>query len=87
MWCRITNDYGHVDDATPSLAVSVKKEYRHQGIGTKLLREFLNLLRLSGYKRVSLSVQKENYAAKMYINLGFKIFSENDSEYIMLRKF
>lgn len=25
VWARIMNDYGHVDDQTPSLAISVKK--------------------------------------------------------------
>lgn len=45
VWCRIMNDYGHVDDGTPSLALSVKKEYRHQGIGTKFfLRMTANIL-------------------------------------------
>ena len=30
-WTRIMNDYGHVDEETPSFAISVKKEYRNQG--------------------------------------------------------
>ena len=34
-----------------------------------------------------MSVQKGNYAVKMYIRQGFRVFSENDTEYIMLRKF
>ena len=41
------------------------------------------LLRQSGYKRVSLSVQKANYAARMYLNSGFKVVNENPEEYIM----
>jgi hypothetical protein len=28
VWVRIMNDYGHVDDETPSLAISLYKEYR-----------------------------------------------------------
>ena len=31
-------------------------------------------------------VQKANYAVRMYVKLGFEIFSENDDEYIMLMK-
>ena len=84
VWCRIMDDYGHVDDETPSLALSVKKEYRRRGIGTALVREMLGLLRRSGYARVSLSVQKANFAVNMYTSLGFRIFSGNDREYIML---
>ena len=83
VWCRIMNDYGHIDDDTPSLAISLYKDYRNQGIGTELLRRMILLLRQSGYKRVSLSVQKANYAARMYLNAGFKVVNENPEEYIM----
>ena len=34
--------------------------------------------------KVSLSVQKANYAVKMYQKAGFKIVSENNEEYIMV---
>ena len=83
VWGRIMNDYGHIDDDTPSLAISLYKEYRNQGIGTELLRRMILLLRQSGYKQVSLSVQKANYAARMYLNAGFKVVNENPEEYIM----
>lgn len=36
------------------------------------------------YSRVSLSVQKANYAAKMYLKIGFEIVKENEEEYIMV---
>ncbi len=38
----------------------------------------------AGHKRLSLAVQKANYAVKMYEKVGFKTVSENDEEYIML---
>ena len=37
VWTRIMNDYGHVDDKTPSLAISLYKEYRGIGIGTMMM--------------------------------------------------
>lgn len=37
VWSRIMNDYGHVDDETPSIAISVYKDYRNHGTGTGLL--------------------------------------------------
>ena len=83
VWCRIMNDYGHIDNETPSLAISVRKKYRSQGIGTALMRKMLDELKQSGYSRASLSVQKVNYAVKMYQHLGFEVFAENDGEYIM----
>ena len=84
VWTRIMNDYGHVDDDTPSFAISLLKEYRNQGIGTRLMKEMLELLRKMGYEKASLAVQKANYAVRMYENVGFKIVDENDEEYIMV---
>ena len=84
VWSRIMQDYGHIADDTPSLAMSLYKEYRNQGIGTELLRQMLQLLRREGYEKVSLSVQKENYAAKMYLKAGFVVVKETQEEYIMV---
>lgn len=84
VWCRIMNDYGHIDDDTPSFAISLYKEYRNNGIGTALMKEMLCLLRQKGYKQASLAVQKANYAVKMYKNIGFEVVGENSEEYIMV---
>ncbi|MBO4478707.1 MAG: GNAT family N-acetyltransferase [Lachnospiraceae bacterium] len=83
-WTRIMNDYGHVDDDTPSFAISLYKEYRGQGIGTKLMQAMLDLLQENGYKRASLAVQKANYAVRMYEKVGFRTVDENEEEYIMV---
>lgn len=84
VWARIMNDYGHIDDSTPSLAISLYKEYRGQGIGTALLQEMLSALKQKGYARTSLAVQKANYAVKMYQKAGFEVVDENEEEYIMV---
>ena len=84
-WVRIMNDFGHVDDETPSLAMSLYKQYRGLGIGTVLLKELLLRMKIKGYKKTSLSVQKANYAVKMYKNLGYEIIDENEEEYIMIK--
>ena len=84
VWTRIMNDYGHVDDETPSFAISLYKEYRGKGFGTKMMRQMLGLLKEQGYKKASLAVQKANYAVRMYEKVGFKIIDENDEEYIMV---
>ena len=83
-WTRIMNDYGHVDDETPSFAISLYKEYRGQGIGTRMMNEMLALLKEKGYKQASLAVQKANYAVRMYEKVGFKTVDENAEEYIMV---
>ena len=51
---------------------------------TRLMIKMLDLLREKGYKKASLAVQKNNYAVKMYEDVGFKTVDENDEEYIMV---
>ncbi len=83
IWSRIMNDYGHIADDVPSIAISLYKEYRNLGIGTDLLRQMLELLKADGYKSVSLSVQKANYAMCMYKKAGFRILSDDGEEALM----
>ena len=49
VWTRIMHDYGHVDEATPSFAISLLPPYRHRGIGTALMHAMLLLLLDNGY--------------------------------------
>lgn len=86
VWTRIINDYGHVDDETPSLSISLLKEYRNLGIGTELVKKILLTLKEQDYKQVSLSVQKVNYAVRMYKKVGFEVARENEEDYIMICK-
>lgn len=86
VWVRVMNDYGHIEDGVPSFAISLYKEYRGYGIGTALMKKMLHELKQRGYEKTSLSVQKENYAVKMYEQVGFSIVDENEEEYIMVCK-
>lgn len=85
VWARIMEDYGHIDNETPSLAIALYKEYRGKGVGTALLQAMLKLLQEHGYEQVSLAVQKENYAVKLYTACGFRVYRESEEEYIMVR--
>lgn len=84
VWARIMNDYGHIDDETPSLAISLYEDYRNLGIGTGLMKAMLKLLKDKGYKQTSLSVQKANYAVNMYRKVGFNVIDENEDEFLMI---
>ena len=84
VWVRIMNDYGHIDDDTPSFAISLLPEYRGRGIGTALMKAMLQRLKEKGFAKASLAVQKENYAVRMYRNCGFETVDENEQEYIMV---
>ena len=78
--------FGYIDEKTPEFAISLFKEYRNQGIGTNLMSKMIDYLKDSGYAQTSLSVQKENYAVKLYNNLGFEIIDEKNEDYLMLLK-
>ncbi len=90
VWVRILSGeirgYGNVDDETPEFSISLFKEYRNKGIGFLLMTKMIEYLKSNGYKQASLSVQKENYAVKLYKNLGFKTIKENENECLMVLK-
>lgn len=87
-WVRTTDEYGHVDNETPSFSISIREEYRGQGIGTALMRSMLSDLRAAGFARASLSVQKENPACRLYTRLGFRIVGNgaDETEWLMVRE-
>jgi len=88
-WARVlggdTRGYGYLDDATPELAISLVPEYRNRGIGAQLMRSLLGNLAAAGYTRTSLSVDKDNYASRMYTRLGFVLVAEQDEDLLMVR--
>jgi RimJ/RimL family protein N-acetyltransferase len=92
-WIRILDGeikgYGNIDSETPELAIAVFKKYRNLGIGTGLMYNIIDLTLyqgIRGYKQISLSVDKTNYAVKMYKKFGFEIMKENEADYIMVLK-
>ena len=88
VWTRIlcgeVKGFGNIDNSTPEFAVSLYKEYRGKGIGTALMKSMLQLLKEKGYEKTSLSVHKDNYAVKMYQNVGFSIIGKQKDDYLMV---
>jgi ribosomal protein S18 acetylase RimI-like enzyme len=88
-WARVLGGdprgYGYIDDTTPELAISLLPEYRNKGIGTRLMRRLLGHLAAAGYARTSLSVDKDNYASRMYARLGFALVAEQNEDLLMIR--
>lgn len=87
VWARLFKEknkgYGFVDIQTPELIMALKSKYRNRGLGTQLLKNFLKLVKESGFKAVSLSVDKRNRAFKFYKRNGFKIVDELETAYTM----
>jgi len=84
VWVRNIRAYGSIDNETPEFAISLYKKFRGHGIGTQMMKKMIEHLKQRGYSRTSLAVQKDNYAVKMYLLVGFQIVDENEEEYIMV---
>jgi GNAT superfamily N-acetyltransferase len=84
-WARIIPAFGHIDENTPELAMSVFPEHRGKGVGTILLSGLLDELKRLGYSQTSLAVQQKNDAVRFYKRLGYKVVNKNDEEYIMVK--
>lgn len=59
--------------------IYIEKEYRNQGIATKVIGELLKT-----YPSLSLWVYKNNQAFNLYKSLGFVVEKETDSRYYMV---
>jgi [ribosomal protein S18]-alanine N-acetyltransferase len=63
---------GFVDEATPELAIAVVPSRRGHGIGHELLTALLERARREGYAGISLCVEKDSPAVKLYERYGFE---------------
>jgi len=89
-WTRIIPAFGHVDNKTPELAISLLPGFRGYGIGTKLMKKLFGILRENGYQQTSLSVQKDNPAVRFYQRLGYEVSGERldhagHEDYLMIK--
>lgn len=74
--------YGYVADDVPELTIGVLAEWRGRGVGRALLRELIHVAGKRGIKRISLSVERANRAAKLYTDAGFAVvkrFEDSDT--------
>lgn len=82
-WVRNIQGYGSISPDVPELALAILPEHRSKGIGSALLERLIVDLRRRGMTRISLAVQKDNYALKLYQNVGFTIIGKTDEEWLM----
>jgi ribosomal protein S18 acetylase RimI-like enzyme len=76
--------HGYVDDETPELAVAVAESRRGDGLGTRLLNELAGAAREAGFARLSLSVDGENPALRLYERLGYRELARDEDGIRML---
>jgi GNAT superfamily N-acetyltransferase len=88
--CRLftAEDHGHgyVDDETPELAVAVWTSHRGEGIGTQLMNAIEDAARDAGCSQISLSVDADNPARRLYERLGYATLTVDEGGIRMLKE-
>jgi GNAT superfamily N-acetyltransferase len=72
--------YGFVAADVPELTIGVAAGWRGQGVGRALLRAIAGQARARGIARISLSVERKNYAQRLYLSEGYRIMDSSDAQ-------
>lgn len=80
-WVRLYDNvnlpFGIIDATIPALTISIDENYRKMGIGSALMETLIDSAKEHGFKGISLSVDRRNYALKLYKKFGFRLYLEH----------
>ena len=87
-WYRLFKEnepgYGFVDEQTPELSIAVVPSRRGKGVGDELLGALLAQARKDGFEQISLSVEPDNPALRLYERHGFQKVGEQGGSWTMV---
>ncbi|WP_375384946.1 GNAT family N-acetyltransferase [uncultured Microbacterium sp.] len=70
---RTDPGFGYVGTGVPELTIGVRPIWRAHGVGRALLHQLGDLARSQGFGRLSLSVERGNFAVTLYRSEGFAV--------------
>jgi len=87
-WLRLLpghdRGYGFVDAKTPELSIGLVPTHRGRGIGSLLLNALIVSARAQRHETLSLSVEPDNPARRLYERCGFQVAGAVDGSLTML---
>ena len=87
-WYRLFSDeepgFGFVDTSTPELSIGVRADARGGGVGTRLLEALADRARADNFRALSLSVEVDNPALRLYERAGFRVIERSKHSATML---
>jgi len=79
--------FGFVGTAVPELIIGVQPIWRAHGVGRSLLHRLVAHAREQGHPRLSLSVERDNFARNLYRSEGFVVTHEDADRDTMVHRF
>lgn len=70
---RTDPGFGYVGTGVPELIIGVRPIWRAHGVGRTLLQHLCDQARAQGFARISLSVERGNFAVTLYRSEGFAV--------------
>jgi len=72
--------YGFMAPDVPELTIGVAAAWRGGGVGRALLRAIAGTAAEAGIRRVSLSVERKNFARSLYLSEGYVVIDASDPQ-------
>ena len=83
---RTEPGFGYVGTGVPELIIGVRPIWRAHGVGRALLQRLCDQARAQGYGRISLSVERGNYAQTLYRSEGFAVTQAGHGRDTMVKR-
>jgi GNAT superfamily N-acetyltransferase len=72
--------YGFTGPDVPELTIGVAAPWRGRGVGRALLRAIAEAAAEAGIARISLSVERKNFARRLYLSEGYTVIDASDPQ-------
>lgn len=83
---RTDPGFGYVGTGVPELVIGVRPIWRAHGVGRALLQHLVEHARSQGFARLSLSVERGNFAVTLYRSEGFAVTTAGRGRDTMVKR-